>query len=570
MKQETMQKNKWLMVLFLLVIIIPTHVIGIDKFITFDEPWWVISGSNYYYALTHGDFENTLYDYHPAVTTTWVVAAGMLSYFPEYRGFGQGYFDVRKPKFEDFMRAHDKEAIDLVRYSRLIQTALITVLAISAFFLLCLLVDPVPAFLGIALAMNAPYYLGHSRLLNHEGMLAIFILVSFLGMQVYLNKERKPIYLLGSAAALGLAQLTKSSSIVLIALVGLMIFVDLFNRDEQSWGLKIWSAIKIFATWLAVSIIVYVALWPGMWVAPGKMLYEVYGNAFSYAFQGARLDVTYELQPSTFKLETGFSTVINYLNVWRNSSTPISWIGLILALFCLGSKDKRLLPTPIKSTIVYLGILAALFILIFGLAQGRNASHYILSSFVCLDVVAGIGWGCTLIWAQKRWIILDRVYIYQIVFLLLIAFQIKSVLPYYPYYYNYKNPIISGSASYGIGEGLELAAEYLEQMPNAGETKVYAYGGMGSLSFFYSGDTSVLKKVYLRAPEYSDVISGMRESNYLVLYSALQNNQPESVKLLRILQVVQPEKIIFIKGIEYVRIYKTADIPESIYDEMSR
>jgi len=570
MNQEIMQKNKWLTTLLLLVIVIPMHVVGIDKFITFDEPWWVISGSNYYYALAHADFENTLYDYHPAVTTTWVVAAGMLSYFPEYRGFGQGYFDVRKPKFEDFMRAHDKEAIVLVRYSRLIQTALITGLAILGFFLLCLLVDQMAAFLAIALAMNAPFFLGHSRLLNHEGMLAMFVLVSFLGMQVYLNKERKPIYLFVSGAAFGLAQLTKSSSIVLIALIGLMLLVGLLKRDERGWGLKIWTAIKIFAAWLAVSIIVYVALWPGMWVAPGKMLYQVYGNAFSYAFQGARLDVTHEVEPSTFKLETGFSTVINYLNVWRNSSTPISWLGLILALFCLGSKEKRLLLTPIKSTIVYLGILAALFILIFGLAQGRNASHYILSSFVCLDVVAGMGWGCAIMWAQKRWLVVHRAYIYQIIILLLITFQIKSVLPYYPYYFTYKNPIISAPASYGIGEGLELAAEYLEQKPNAGETKVYAYGGMGSLSFFYSGDTSVLKKVYLREPEYSDVISGTRDSDYLVLYSALQNNQPESVKLLRILQVVQPEKIIFINGVEYVRIYKTTDIPESVYDEMSR
>ena len=107
------------------------HIIGLDKFVTFDEPWWVISGSNYYYALTHGDFENTIYDYHPAVTTTWVVTAGMLSYFPEYRGIGHDeYFDVRKPKFEEFMRSQGKEALDLIRNSRLIQSVLLIGLAV--------------------------------------------------------------------------------------------------------------------------------------------------------------------------------------------------------------------------------------------------------------------------------------------------------------------------------------------------------------------------------------------------------------------------------------------------------
>src|SRR5512143_4036598 len=109
-----MPQNKWgklVIIICLLVLIFPSHVIGIDKFITYDEPWWIISGANYYYALTHGDFANTIYDYHPAVTTTWMVTAGMLSYFPEYRGFGQGYFDVRKPQFETFMRDHGKDVI---------------------------------------------------------------------------------------------------------------------------------------------------------------------------------------------------------------------------------------------------------------------------------------------------------------------------------------------------------------------------------------------------------------------------------------------------------------------------
>src|SRR5688500_5013070 len=108
----------------LLILILLPHLRGIDKFATLDEPWWVISGSNYYYALTHGDFDSTIYDYHPAVTTTWVVTTAMLSYFPEYRGFGQGYYDVRKEHFELFLREHGKEAQDLLRISRLIQTAL--------------------------------------------------------------------------------------------------------------------------------------------------------------------------------------------------------------------------------------------------------------------------------------------------------------------------------------------------------------------------------------------------------------------------------------------------------------
>lgn len=564
-------KNKWLLAFLLVVLITPSHIVGLNKFVTFDEPWWVISGSNYYYALTHGDFENTIYDYHPAVTTTWVVTAGMLSYFPEYRGIGQDeYFDVRKPKFEEFMRLQGKEAIVLTRNSRLIQSALLIGLAVLSFFLLQMLVEPTMAFLAIALAMNAPFFLGHSRLLNHEGMLAMFVLVSFLGMQVYLNKQRRPIYLIISGMAFGLAQLTKSSSIVVVFVFGLILFVDLFKRDDRILAVKIWTTFKIFAAWLGVAMLVYVALWPGMWVAPGKMLYEVYGNAFSYAFQGARLEAAQETKPSTFNLLTGVSGSLQYLMNWLASSTIISWIGLILALFALTSKDKQIIFVPIRSTIAYLAVLAALFILMFGFAQGRNSPHYILSSFVALDVIAGIGWGYFLMWSQKRWAALNRYYIYPFVVFVLISGQAMIALPYYPYYYTYQNSLINKPPFSGYGEGLELAAEYLEQKPNARETKVYAYAGMGSFSFFYSGNTSVLKKIYLRDPGYPDVISGMRSADYLVLYSVLQNHQPESVDLLRILQPVKPEKIISINGQEYIRIYDIADIPESIYEELSR
>ena len=567
-----MNKNtiNWLiMLLILLASIVPSHVVGIEKVVTIDEPWWVISGSNYYYALTHKDFANTIYDYHPAVTTIWMVTAGMLSYFPEYRGFGQGYFDVRKPKFEEFMRSHGKNVIDLVRNSRLFQATLLTALATLGFFLLQLLVDRRVALLSIALAMNAPFFLGHSRLLNHEGMLAMFVLVSLLSMQVYLYKERKSVYLLVSGAAFGLAQLTKSSSIVVIGVVGLMLFMELFKQDENSLGLKIWRAVKTFAGWMAVAAIVYVVLWPGMWVAPGEMLYGVFGNAFSYAFQGARLDVTKELRPSSFNLVANYSVIVQYMQRWFISSTLISWLGLLLAIAMLFSKDRDLLPVSERFTIGNLIFIAALFILMFGVAQGRNAPQYILSSYVALDVAAGIGWGYFLVWVKKRLVVLESALVNLVLFILLTALQLGNALPYYPYYFTYKNSLISKPTLYGYGEGLDQAAAYFAQKPSADEIRAYVYNGMGTFSYFFPGKTTVLKKIYLINEDYSKITSDMKISDYLVLYTAAQKAMPESVDLLSALQNVQPEKIIYINGLEYVSIYKISDIPESVYDTLN-
>ncbi|MBI5946497.1 MAG: glycosyltransferase family 39 protein [Chloroflexi bacterium] len=568
MKKNSLHRLAILIVL--LALTIPSHVIGIDKVVTIDEPWWVISGSNYYYALTHKDFSSTLYDYHPAVTTTWMVTAGMLSYFPEYRGFGQGYFDVRKPKFEEFMRSHGRDVIDLVRASRLFQTALLIALAVLAFFLLQILVGRMPAFIAIALALNAPFFLGHSRLLNHEGMLAMFVLVSVLGMQVYLNKESDLKYLLVSGAAFGLAQLTKSSSIVVVGAVGLMLFIGLFKRSGQSTGKNLFTAVKTFAIWLISAAVVYFVLWPGMWSAPGEMLYGVYGNAFSYAFQGARLDVTKELQPSGFNLVTDLSAVVPYLQSWLISSTWVSWLGLILAVFFMASKERELSPAPMRSTIGYLVFIAALFILMFAVAQGRNAPQYILSSYVALDVAAGIGWAWFLAWAQKRWSVLGRAYVTPTLLIALALFQLGSALPYYPYYFTYKNFLLSQPTVYGYGEGLDQAAAYLAQKPNADEIRAYVFNGMGTFSYFFPGETHVFKRVYLVNKDFAKITSDMQNSDYLVLYPAVQNAQPESAVFIQAFQNIQPEKIIYISGLEYVSIYKISDIPESVYDTLNK
>lgn len=560
-------KNKfWLLVILLFLLIAPSHLIANDQTITIDEPWWVISGSNYYYALTHQDFENTRYDYHPAVTTTWVVTAGMVSYFPEYRGFGQGYFDVRKPNFEEFFKEQNKKPLNLLRNARIIQTLVILSFAVLAFYFLQLIITQSSAFLSVALAMLSPFFLGHARIFNHEGMLALFVLVSLLAMQVYLNKEKKIIYLILSGVAFGLAQLTKSSSVVLIGLVGLMLLVNIIQKDEKPLLTKLIEATKTFGIWFASAAFIYFVIWPGMWVNPARMLGEVYGNAFSYAFQGARLDVTEELEPATFSLDNRINGLKLYLTYWLSGTTFITWFGLLFAGFSLFAKKK--ISSLTQSTMFWLLILGALFISIFGLVQGRNHAHYIMSSFVAFDIIAGIGWGYVWMLAQEKWQVLNRVYTSLLFVTVLALTQIGFGLPYAPYYFTYKNPLASRAATLGYGEGYNLAADYLMQKPNANELKAYVYNGMGTFSYFFSGETLVFKRVYLIDQSYAQIVQEIQESDYLVMYPVIRNQQPETAKIFEILDGVTPEKTIVINGIDYVYIYQTADIPEWVYQEL--
>ncbi len=223
-----------------------------------------------------------------------------------------------------------------------------------------------------------------------------------------------------------------------------------------------------------------------------------------------------------------------------------------------------------RSTLVYLAILGGLFVAMFGLAQGRDSQHYILSSYVCFDVMAGIGWGYAWMWMQSRWTVINRVYMSILFFIVLIGTQISLGLPYAPYYFNYKSPFASEAATLGYGEGLSQAADYLAQKPNAKDIRAYVYNGMGTFSFFFPGETLVFKRIYLIKKEFSTITDEMRKSNYLVLYPVVRHQQPETEKVLGALQDVRPEKTIIINGIEYIYIYKIADIPESVYRKIEQ
>jgi hypothetical protein len=553
-----------LLMLLLLALLVPARVADVDQFATIDEPWWVISGSNFYYALTHREFANTSYDYHPAVTTMWVVTAGMVSYFPEYRVFNQGYFDVRKPLFENFMRDKGMDARPLLRNSRLIQIAIIAVLALLSFFLLCFLIDEKAAFLAIALALNAPFFTGHSRLLNHEAMLAMFSLVTLLAMQVYLNKERRLVYLLISGAAFGLAQLTKSSSIVLLPLVGLMLLVSLRAKRSSplSFGDSIMDAIKTFLIWFAIAAFVYVLLWPGMWVAPLKMLNDVYGNAFSYALQGARPEIVDNLPVKELSLMERVTQVKAFATQWINNSTPLSWLGLICACAFFLPSGKKILPAPLRSTLVYLFSLAALVILLFSVSSGRDSSHYILTSYVSLDVMAGIGLGYFFLWLQTKRDALNRAFFLPLIFSALLIFQLGSSLLRHPYYFTYQNPFVAWGGTHGYGEGLDLAADYLAQKPNAKDSYVIVYAGRGCFSYFYPGRTEHMK---IGIKDDLPFIEDVQNADYFVVYDIYQKAKPDGQVLIGFLKDVPPEHIVTLDDREYARIYKVSDLPENIY-----
>lgn len=565
-----MNFRKHILVLLLLAILIAPRLSELDSFVTIDEPFWLSVGANFYYALGQREFENTVFEYHPAVTTMWFVTIAFLVYFPEYRGLGQGYFDVDKNFFDPFLIEHGKDPMTLLYISRLLQVAVIILFALIIFYLLSRLIGEEKAFLITAMTSSAPFFLGHSRVLSHEAMVAFFVLTSILGMMAYLEYERKWIYLFISAASAALAQLTKSSAMAMFPVIALMLAVSVFSNKKEC-GLKsaLVDRLKIFGAWFALLALAYFILWPGMWVAPGKMLYEVYGNAFSYAFQGARLQVTQQLQPSQFGIDAVWGTARSFATSVASRATIIVWVGATLAFASFFLRGRGAPSSIERRLILYLFTAAAMFILLFSLARGRNSAHYIMTSHVSVDMIAALGWGIWLGWLSMHWETAAKP-AFKIGSVGLILFlQLGSALLFYPYYYNYFNPIVGVSKS-EYGEGFEKAAAYLAQKPDAESLKVLSFRARGPFSYFFPGETIILNPLFVDEVGMPSMLERLEQADYLVINDAFGPRTERTALFVRGLDGVEPEKVIEIYGIYPIRIYRMTNLPSSFYETISK
>ncbi len=485
-----MNKAKEIVLVLLLVAVaaVPRFV-GLGKFTSIDEPFWLRVSGNFYYALGQREFENTLYEYHPAVTTMWIITAGMLAYFPDYRKLGQGY--LKPGKFDAFMLEHGKSMLQLLIVSRAMQVIVIVLLLLTVYFLLRTLFGRWTAFFTTALISSSPFFLGHSRLLNHEAMLALFLLISLLGLLVYLYRKRRLPLLFLSGAAAALAQLTKSSGIVLFPVIALVIFFAAMGMRNRKFAPAVLDTCKVFGIWFGAMAVAYVIFWPGMWVAPGKMLSDVYGNALTYAFQGARLSATPGVEPSSFGLDTLVSGLGIYLPdlLWR--TTPITMFSFIAGIVMAFAAFKDVTSRRFVLTVLYVASLGALILLLFSVQRGPKPPHYTVTTYVSMDLIAGLALARAAEFLSTRRALFNKTWLMGAGMTALLALQLASAVGSYPYYITYYDPLVEALQpgiqnpilnNTGYGVGLDQAAAYLAQKPGAREMGVMSANGLGSFS----------------------------------------------------------------------------------------
>jgi hypothetical protein len=100
----------------------------------------------------------------------------------------------------------------------------------------------------------------------------------------------------------------------------------------------------------------------------------------------------------------------------------------------------------------------------------------------------------------------------------------------------------------GWGEGLDQAAGYLNDQPDASKLKVASWYPDGPFSYLFVGKTS-LEDLPASPQDLSKV-------DYLVLYTHQWQRQLPSREFLAYFENMTPEKIVTIGDLEYARIYR--------------
>jgi hypothetical protein len=517
-----------------------------------------------------------VYAYHPAVTTMWVGALALGIDFPAYRGLGQGYFE-KEWQFADFLETQGYHPLQMLKTSRLINMGINCGLLLAIYYLVRRLVGWFPAFVSVFLLSFEPFLLGHSRILAHEGMMSLLLLVSTLAALNFLYQGHQWSFLIISGITAGLAVLTKSSATLIVPFVGLLFLIEgVKSVSKGSDSSK--SAIKrearrlltAGAIWLIVFLVTFVAIWPGMWVNPGKMLFEMYGNAFSYAFEGHNLEVQDVAEAPAAMGSNNGEQVFEGLQKFARDifwhATPITWLGLGLFLALVLLK-KLALPTNGRWIMAALLGFGFLFYLMMSIARGRQASHYIMTTYASWSLVSGLAIAFTISLVQNRFSGRARRLLPVTMTLGFLAFQAIFALKFFPYYLNFSNPVLEAlkegtqTPVSGFGEGLELAAAHLAELPNADELTVMSWWGIGPFSFYFPGQT---ENLYPSAVWSAGLIRRLEKSDYLVIYYDHQKGRNMPATLMHEIENLPPEHTIWINGIEYVRIFRVSDLPETL------
>jgi Dolichyl-phosphate-mannose-protein mannosyltransferase len=548
----------WLSLLCLALAIAIPRRLGLNRPVTPDEHLWLTRSANFFMALAHGDLARTYQSEHPGVTVMWAGAAGFLTRYPQYRLIGPNQADSNE--FNRYIRnAKDVSPLDLLVAGRFFMLLGHTLILLLCFLYASQLIGTVPALISFLLVAFEPYHMALTRLLHLDGMLGNLMLLSTLAF-IYYAEKRGTRDLIISAIAAGLGLLTKLPAVLLVPVVGLLTVYSCWkNKGAQGEGLSSWlimPGIRILGSWGVIMVLTTVALWPAMWVRPVQTISAIVTQGAGHFETDSNVPRFFNgaiIPSKDFGIQYWYFYPVSYL--YR--STPVVLAGLVLAAWAFLKKRAPLDSSRDRSVLLGLSLFSVVFTLFLG-AGDQKFDRYLVPVYAPLDIVAGLGWSSLLLPLGKKSVRRSLRYASYAVALVIIALQASLALKTAPYYLAYYNPLMGGPQQaakvlpIGWGEGLDLAAQYLNKKPNVGKLEVVAYYASGCFSYYFEGRTrETTFATDLTESDWQKFI----ESDYVVIYISQQQRKIGSA-ILDYVSHLEPEHSIWVNGLEYARIYK--------------
>lgn len=555
------------------------RAIALDVFVTVDEPQWLYRSSNFYYTLAQREFGQTSLtpgsgkNLTPGVLTMWVETFAYLIEFPEYRGFGQGLF-TDPSQIEKFLVSKDVNPLEILVTARQIFAVWNATILLFAFGITHRLFGLWPSLLGFLLIAFEPYHIALTKIAHLDGPMSGLMLLSVLAFVAYVYDGRRVLYLIVSAVACGLAILTKQPGILLIPFMGLISLLLIFKRwNSQTEKEKplFWSWVRpiIFrlVLWGGIAIFTIILLWPEMWVDPIGIFSDLLRVSANQTrdTQMVLPEGVAELPSLRFNVENMIRYIPSYL--WH--TTPIIIFGLLAALIAYIRKAGLFASKKIREVVFTLVLFVLTFVVPITIAS-TTSHRYIIPIYLPLNLIAALGWVEAAAWLKRNLSKPLRKYAPPALLVGIVSAQLFLAAGSHPYYFTYFNPLLGGSkragevfeSGIGLGEGLDQAAAYLNDKPDSEKLRVKSWYYSGPFSYFFSG-------ISVGIPETNewpqDRIAEIGKMDYLVIYiNQWKRRIPE--RLIDALDLIQPEHIIWINEIEYVRIYAVNDFPDSFYE----
>lgn len=436
-------------------------------------PLWSDRAFHFGQAVLDGDWAMTFRRYHPGVTIMWLAGIGLhiFSYFQG--GLSPDQIAGMAPTRPGTLTASVTAAI--------VPVALVIALGLALSYpVLRRLTGEKIALTGALLLALDPFYITYSKVIHPDGLLATFMLLSALLLLLYVQQQRHR-YLMLSGAVGGLAFLSKSPSLFLVPYVTLILSTVAFapllaqrNFQLRQIGRRGMGVAVNLLLWLAAAAVIFVALWPAMWVTPDDVLQRMVERIIYHATTAHPNPVFFNGQ--IYEVDPG---PLFYLATLAWKSTVITLPAFLAALVFVFRRWR----IPAGRVLLALITYAFFYFLQMSLGDYKQIA-YILPVGPALALIAAIG----LVWtveAVSRRVGRGRLQPGIITPLLLgaaLAVQLAIIVKHHPYMGTHYNWLLGGAQVaqrilplQDQGEGLDLAARYLSQLPHGQDKTANVY-----------------------------------------------------------------------------------------------